>query len=191
MSKEKENIEPGLVEAKKLIVDLFHPNKLESYGLTPRKLEIVKMKWNYGLSNKQVAEKLSITEGRVKEVYDSILYMIFHRMRSTGSSSDMETLKEEVKKLKAENEKYKKKFAALSAGDKAKFKELDIVVKSITDIGLSKNTSRTLEWPHNIKTVYDLLQYRLSSLLLMDGIDVKMVEEIERFTIRNRLKMKK
>jgi hypothetical protein len=191
MSKESEIIGPGLAEAKKLLEYLFKEYNLESYHLSPRKLELLKMKWNYGLSNKQIAEKMSITETRVKQLYDSILYRIFSRMHSMFENSpDAETLKEEIRKLKAENEKCKKKFEALRTSDKERFNKLDIVTKSIEDVGLSSK-ARQAFYGTNIKTVGDLLQYRLSSLLMMKGFSIKVVEEIEKFTRKHHLKMKK
>jgi hypothetical protein len=191
MSKQSEKFEPGLDEAKKLIEYLFRSYNLSSYNLSARQLEIVKMKWKYGFTDKQIAEKLSLTENRVKTIYKTILLRIFTRMmRLYTTNPDNEDLKKEIKRLKSENDKYKRKFAELTSEDKKEFKRLDIVMESIHDVGLSKKTTRALYWT-NIKTVSDLLQYRLASLLLMKGINTQMVEEIERFTRMHHLRMLK
>lgn len=191
MKKEKHEIEPELEEAKKLLDYIFSPYCLSRSNFTPRQMEVLKMKKTYGLNNKQTAEKLGLKEERVKQIYHSITIRIFHSVYKTYlEGTDAESLRKEVNRLKKENENYRKKFEALNRDDKEKFEELDVVMKKIEETELSKRIKNALYFS-KIKTVGDLLQYRMSSLLLMRDFSIRMVEEVEGFANEHKLKIKR
>jgi len=162
----------NLIEAKKLLEFLLQPDFIEDYKLTPREEEVTKMKWTYKLSNAQIAEKLGIKENSVKQLNSMVMARIFHRIESLENHLyKIDLLNKEIEDLKNENQQLKKKFEALTDEDKNKFESLDVVIKNVSEVGFSEKAVHALTHA-NIRTVRGMLQYRLSSLLLMKHFNV-------------------
>jgi DNA-binding CsgD family transcriptional regulator len=180
----------NLIEAKKLLEFLLQPDFIEDYKLTPREEEVTKMKWTYKLSNAQIAEKLGIKENSVKQLNSMVMARIFHRIESLENHLyKIDLLNKEIENLKNENQQLKKKFEALYDDDKNKFESLDVVIKNVSEVGFSEKAVYALTHA-NIRTVRGMLQYRLSSLLLMKHFNVSIIEELEQFMDKHHLKIK-
>lgn len=180
----------GLEDAKKFLLWLFENNAIETFHLSPRKQDILKLRWKHHFSVKQIATKFGIHEKRVQQLLNGAIFSVAYRLRDKlSASADVDALKAKIKKLENENAAYKERFALLSNADKENFRSLDKVLMSIEDINFPVVVYNSL-YKAGIRTVGDLLQFKKSSLLFLEGISVKNYEIILEFVSKNGLKMK-
>jgi len=187
--KEQPATDSVVTETKVFMRYLANRDVYNGFDFSQRQEDILKMKWNYGLTFKQIAEKVKLKEATVKGTYDTMVYQIFRHIKDLiVENPEREILKEQIQLLVYENNRYKRKFEALSRKKKNQFAELDITIKTIGEVGFSHSTELALHLC-KIYTVEQLLQYRPASLLLFSYLSVENVEEVEEFVRKNHLRM--
>ena len=202
-----------IFETKKFLHAISHSSTIEKFQLRERETDFLKLRWTYGFSNKQLAEKYAISEGRIRQIMDiahTKLFTRLHKMiegtfyNNESTAHLLQPLKQEIErlktekidlkikneKLKQENEEYKERFKQLSSSEQLKFRELDLLQKGLRETDLPKDVTDLLYYKANIKEVGELMNFKAQSLLFIDGMDVKKYETIMNFVRKNRLKMR-
>ncbi len=214
MSKGQNTPEDVMIfEAKKFLHAISSSETIEKFQLRDRETDFLKLKWVYGFNNKQLAEKYSLSEERIRQIIDKAHIKLFTRLQRMieGTFYDNQStvhlqqpLKQEVEKMEKEkvklrienekltqeNEKYKERFKQLSCNEQLKFKELDLLQKGLHETDLPKDVTDLLNYKAKIKVVGELMNFKAQSLLFIDGMNVKKYEIIMAFVRKNRLKMR-
>jgi hypothetical protein len=174
-----------------LMDHLIRESALDVLGLKEREKDIVQMKWKYHLTFEQIADNLSLSVDRVKQLHHLALMHIYLRIpKMLKECPAQKQLHEENKQLKEENQRYKKLLDSLSPEEKEEVRKNDIRHKNIYDFDFSVRTFNALR-SARIKTVDDLLQTDAASLFAIRGFGMKTMVEVEAFLNDHQLSLRK
>lgn len=192
--KKKEDI--PVYELKRFLLMITRGPLLEKFQLKKREEEILRLRWVHGFTRQQIAEKYELSEERIKQIADKATRALFYRLErmvdGTFDRPPQPFYKEQelIERLKKENALYKKRFEQLDDNEKMKFRELDLMQKKISDVGLPSRLTDVLHYHHGIVFVGELLNFKKESLLFMKHLSVKNFEDIMKWLEEHNLKLR-
>lgn len=186
---QRDPADPAYKLTRDLINWFIYKKRLGILGLSQREEDVITMRWAYILSMEQIAQNQSVSKERAGQIYYQAIMRFYIRLSELCVEyPEKEELYQQNKILLEENERYKRKFEALSPEIKKEFEGADILLQPIEELELSIR-ARTALSHAKVKTVNDLLHQDPASLLSHRNFGVKSMSEIELFLHEHHLKL--